>query len=83
MPDAFTLCQECDVPIPAGEPAHWYHDPYDCDRFLTGACRCDGWLCPSCCPEPECTPLAVLLLEAREDTRARAAAADAAYEEVG
>lgn len=77
----FTLCQTCGVPIPDGESAHQAHDIYTCERALTGVCRCDGWVCRSCCPEQECTRLVEALQVAREDTRARAAVAEAAYGE--
>lgn len=75
----FTLCQLCDVPIPSGDNAHQFHD--DCDRFLDGYCRCDGWVCESCCPEPECSPLAAASIVARGDVRARAEVAELAAHE--
>lgn len=77
---AFTLCQRCGTPV--GDVGHQAHDE-DCDRFLTGVCRCDGWLCAGCCPDRSCTPLAARLAVAREDTYARAAVAEAAYGEPG
>lgn len=73
MADAFTLCVRCDVPIPDGESAHQAHDD-GCvlaRAFVEGICRCDGWVCLACCPEPECSPLAARLAEARAEDRAR------------
>lgn len=80
MAECYTLCQQCDVPIGSSESAHQAHDT-DCDRFLTGVCRCDGWLCLSCCPELDCTPLAELMQGTRADSRARAEAAEVAAHE--
>lgn len=77
MGECFTLCQLCDVPIGASEDAHQFHD-LDCDRALTGVCRCDGWVCMACCPDPGCTPLAAVLQEARAADRARVEAWEAA-----
>lgn len=72
MADAMTLCEQCDVPIPAGESAHFVHDD-DCTRFLEGFCRCEGgWVCRACCPDEACSPLQTALALAREDTLARA-----------
>lgn len=80
----FDLCRDCGAPV--GELAHWVHDD-GCDpvsRSLGEMCRCVGaWVCVGCCPEPECTPLAALLAVAREDTRARAEAWEAAQEVAG
>lgn len=76
MPDAFTICETCDVPIPDGEPARIIHDPYTCDRYLGVACRCDGWGCLTCHPVEPCSPLQTALLLAREDVRVRAEAAE-------
>ena len=67
---AFELCVECGTPV--GDVGHQAHE--DCNRFLDGFCRCSGWLCSRCCPDPECSPLAAALLVAREDVRARAEA---------
>jgi hypothetical protein len=76
------VCQSCLEPIPDRESAHQAHE-LACERFLCGVCRCDEWVCVRCCPEPECTSLAVACAVAREDTLARAAAADAACEVAG
>lgn len=78
MADCFVLCQLCDVPIGAQEDAHTYHDPSYCTRYLDGWCRCDGWVCMSCCPDEACTPLQEACLTAREDVLARAARWEAA-----
>lgn len=71
MGDVFLLCAECGEPTSA-ELAHDFHDPSRCDRALNGFCRCDGVVCPKCCPDPACTPLQEACAEAREDTRRRA-----------
>ena len=74
MPDAFTLCVKCETTIPFDETAHLAHED-DCllkRAMADGVCRCDGWLCLRCCPEPGCSPLQMALQEARAETRKRA-----------
>lgn len=72
MAECFVLCKECDTPIGGSEAAHQWHDPYECARFVFGSCRCDGWVCLSCCPEPACSPLQARMLEARAEVIADA-----------
>lgn len=65
-------CVKCDQPI--SDDAHQAHDD-DCPRFLAGVCRCDGWVCPACCPDSACvTPLAERIRQANHQHRVAVAA---------
>lgn len=71
-----THCTTCNEPIPDGAIAHQAHDS-DCDRAMCGVCRCDGWVCSTCCPDSACvTPLAALLQEANRQHRETVAELD-------
>lgn len=74
----FDVCKQCEGLIESSESAHQWHDPENCNRFVTGVCACDGWVCLDCCPEPECSPLQEACLIAKADVVARAEAWEAA-----
>jgi hypothetical protein len=61
MPDdtSAPLCAVCSDPVDPDE-AHWLHEP-TCPAAYgrpANGCRCDQWVHPECCPEPDCQGVA-------------------------